>query len=123
MFSDNEIERLMALIPKHVEKAIVTPHEHEDEQAHPPLWLIWVSDGWNPSWRLDEVSNSEVSARGAVIGVLSGPSDVDPKPQVIVERIPANHRFASSISDEIDKVIVRGNRQRGGHPHYKREGD
>lgn len=50
-----------------LERAITTPHEHEDGKSHPPLWIIWAHrlarDGLNPPPAIDSVCNSEDTCR------------------------------------------------------------
>lgn len=83
-----------------LEKRIVTPHEHEGK-GHPPLWVIWVVERSSitdvPYFPvLDSVCDSEDSARYHVGARLeSGVKGME----VYVERIPANHRFGSSLPE------------------------
>ena len=80
-----------------IEKSITTPHSHEGEH-NPPLWLIWSRKkgrtGLYDFPALDTVGDTEHSARYHVNAVLETPNTI-----VSVERIPANHRFGSSIPD------------------------
>lgn len=95
-------------IPADVERDIVTPHHHESMEVKPeslygdqptnrPLWLIWVREKsrigvlYFPT--LDSVADCEESARAHYRMAVEGKPGVD----VSVERIPANHRFASSL--------------------------
>lgn len=97
-------------------KAIQTPHEHEHPEHNPPIWLLWKittdSDGLRSFPVLDTVCTTEDSAivhvymileernpsviAGAIIpgGIYTVPGkDVE----IFVERVPGNHRFASSL--------------------------
>lgn len=89
---------LMPKIPADMEPSIVTPHAHEDPERHPPLWLIWKRRHYNRSGlndfpMLDSVCTTEASARYHIRAALEGAGDV------YCERIPANHRFGSSLGD------------------------
>ena len=84
------------------EDAITTPHPHESK-GNPPLWLIWKrikGDEYRRYPMLDCVCNSEEMARPHIIMALEAETR-DPPPHIIVdvERIPANHRFASSLEE------------------------
>lgn len=87
----------MPPVPAHVEIQITTPHDHEDDQ-HKPVWLIWMlqriaKDGY-PYWpRLDSVCDTDDSARYHVRAAIQSHPDSD----IHVERVPFNHRFASSL--------------------------
>ena len=80
--------------PKSFEPLITTPHEHESKGS-PPLWLIWIINGAVTFPVLDSVADSEDSCRCHVGMILYS----DPDEDVHVERIPANHRFGSSLED------------------------
>ena len=87
------------LVPRSLEDAITTPHEHESPNRR-ALWLVWVvttaRTGVPFFPALDSVCDSEESARyhiGAAIETGGG------RTEVFVERIPANHRFGSSLED------------------------
>jgi len=82
------------VISPDMERAIRTPHQHETA-GNPPLWLIWKRQGASfPA--LDSVCNRDWSAAAHVAMVLDGGR---PDTTVVVERIPANHRFGSSLGD------------------------
>lgn len=91
-----KLHDLMPPVPDHLEEAIVTPHKHEDAH-HKPLWLIWiVKKGWDgrPEFpELDTVCDSPDSARYHVSAAIQSHA----RAEISVERIPANHRFASSL--------------------------
>jgi hypothetical protein len=126
-------------IPPDVESSITTPHSHESlemgreggiyagQPLGRPLWLIWtrrrlgrfgavVSEELDfPT--LDSVADNEESARMHYRMAISDKTAA----QVSVERIPANHRFASSLGEwQMDAHMaiwkVRAERN-------KREGD
>lgn len=84
-------------IPEEIERIITTPHEHEHPERRKPLWLIWKVhksfDGMPEFPVLDSVCDSEKSARYHYRSAVSSSN------QVFVERIPANHRFASSLGE------------------------
>lgn len=89
------------LVPKNLEPAITTPHEHEHPEHNRPLWLIWVVEKslrtdvpYFP--RLDTVCDTEDSCRYHIGAIL----EINPESKdVFVERIPANHRFGSSLPE------------------------
>jgi hypothetical protein len=100
-----------------LEGQITTPHRHEDA-ACPPLWLIWVNKKDGDGWALHCVGNSEEATRYCIECYGGGES------AVIVERIPANHAFASSIESELreanHRIAVRSYNSIHG---YRRQGD
>lgn len=87
------------VVPARYRDALDTPHDHEDD-SHPPLWLVWKRrlSGFP---ELDCVCDSKWSAEAHVLMALPlphvGPEDAH---EVWVERVPANHRFASSLSEQ-----------------------
>jgi hypothetical protein len=86
-------------IPAAIEQQIVTPHPHEDADGHKPLWIIWkvkpdMRDGVPFFPEIDTVCDSDEMARLHVQAILASDSS---KTVIDVERIPANHRFASSL--------------------------
>lgn len=101
-------------IPVHLWKVIRTPHEHEGAE-NKPLWLIWKMKYIKKTGKivgpvLDCVCDSESSAvynTGAACeeAIMTTRDKID----VFVERIPANHRFASSIVTEMMKMASRHN--------------
>lgn len=90
-------------IPEDIEYALVTPHSHEHPERNKPLWLIWKTRplGRNNGGdahdfpRLDSVCDTDESARAHYRMAVYGETQA----KVYVERIPANHRFASSLND------------------------
>lgn len=89
---------LMPKIPADMEPSIVTPHAHEDEK-HPPVWLIWKRhrysrDGIPDFPVLDTVCLSEDSARYHIRAALESSGNL-----VYCERVPADHRFGSSLGE------------------------
>lgn len=104
-------------IPPAVERAITTPHDHEclklgdagsiyaGQPCNRPLWLIWKREPLGRSGqqmstemdfpRLDSVADNEASARAHYCMAAYGRTDIE----VYVERVPANHRFASSLGE------------------------
>ena len=87
------------LVPQSLEDAITTPHGHESADRR-PLWLIWVvttaRTGVPYFPVLDSVCDTEESARYHIGAVIETGGE---KSEVYVERIPANHRFGSSLED------------------------
>lgn len=93
-------------IPAAIERSIITPHEHEGK-GNKPLWLIWKVESSSTGVPyfpvLDSVCDSARSCRYHVLMILDENerrqlawSDTLPT-DVYVERIPANHRFGSSL--------------------------
>ena len=87
-------EDVSKLVPASLESAITTPHDHEGK-GQPPLWLIWILGGDVMFPVLDSVADSEDSCRFHVGAILYSSPDED----IQVERIPANHRFGSSLEE------------------------
>lgn len=83
-----------------LELAIMTPHRHEGS-LNKPLWLIWANAKDGDGWALLCICDSERACRYNVecYGF--------PQLTLIVERIPANHAFASSVEDELRKANHR----------------
>lgn len=107
-------------VPPHVVDQINTPHDHENAEGNRPLWIIWaVPQGKQPV--IDTICDTPDSAvyhYGAV--VESNPTWIRTGALAVhVERVPANHRFASSMSD----VFVGGSTLRTRTPRRYRQGD
>lgn len=100
-----------------LEISIVTPHRHEDA-GHPPLWLIWINRRDGDGWAIHCVGNSEDATRYCI--ECYGDNNA-----VIVERIPANHAFASSIESELRAANHRiaAKSYSAVHGGYRRSGD
>lgn len=101
-----------------IEQALTTPHAYEDSEdgMHRPVWLIWERiPGEFPYLRM--VGLDEGVVRACLDSII--PIWEAPRTYVTVERIPANHVFASSLSEEIDKVT----RRKKNEFKYRREGD
>lgn len=107
----------MSVLPRDIESAIVTPSRGEDA-ACPPLWLLWINRKDGDGWFLHCVANSEESARYCIecYGEQSA---------LIVERIPANHAFASSIESDLREANHRiaAKSYSAIHGGYRRSGD
>lgn len=87
-------------VPPHVVEQINTPHDHENADGNRPLWIIWVvARDQAPS--IDTICDTPDSAVYHYGAVIEGnPTWIrEGKLTAHVERVPANHRFASSISD------------------------
>ena len=108
-------------IPRRVEQAISTPHEHENEKR-PPVWLVWRDRGDGDGWYLYVVCSSPEMARCNYLAALQTWVK-DSGLRAHVERIPLDHAFASSLYDIIEQERRLGIRRPGGHPLYRREGD
>ena len=111
-------------LPRKLERAIRHKHDHETE-GHPPLWLIWLDRLDGDGIRLHAVCNSKLMARYGCYIILS-------QGEVNVERIPANHGFASSIQENITEakfkaaaalLRIHGPEQFTKEYGYKRNGD
>jgi hypothetical protein len=105
-------------IPEHLEGAIMTPHDHEDE-SHRPLWILWKhligADGRSDGPQIDCICDTERSARYHVMNLLDWIERSSEDISLHVERVPANHRFASSMADAFaDPTLMR---------LYSRKGD
>lgn len=111
-------------VPPDVVKIINTPHDHEGD-GNRPIWIIWdVKPGQPP--QIDTLCDSADSAvyhYGAVgleIAHAKRGYPNDAQRSVFVERVPANHRFASSISHV---VFEMGNYGKMKIPRRYRRGD
>lgn len=103
--ANHEFPDLMAPIPDDLEKVLATPHVHEHPIHNRPIWIIWKTEfgrtGVPYFPQLDTVCDDIDSARYHVRMILSEnllKYLQIPETQITVERIPANHRFGSSIS-------------------------
>lgn len=96
----------MKAVPSHIEAMISKKHDHEGP-GHPPLWLIWKLEAPGrvtaivdyPS--LYSVCDSPDEARFHVQMLLETNTEGR---QVWVDRVPANHGFASSLADILATV-------------------
>ena len=113
-----------------LEAAIVTAHDHEHPSRRPPLWIIWKivtsSDGVQELPAIDCICDSEHSVRYHLYGVFES-YGVGNLLRVYVERVPANHRFASSLEHEfytsaLTSVRSIEDRRTRGY-QYKHDGD
>lgn len=115
-FNGQKISNRGIRLPARIEKAIRQKHDHEGE-GHEPLWLIWLDRKDHDGIRLNAVANSIDAARyGAFIVIDQG--------EVWVERIPANHGFASSIQSKMAEAVhasARAQIRIAGY--YRRAGD
>ena len=95
-------------VPSDIEEQITTPHSHESVNQ-PPLWLIWQElepgDGFYPVC----ISNTEKDARISY-NQIAGPegSRRRARSRIVIERVPANHIFASTMYDRRWSEHVRG---------------
>lgn len=113
-------------VPPHVVEVIDTPHEHENSTGNPPVWIIWkYVKGYPPV--IDCLCNTPDSAvyhYGALAEGFSRARD----PSAItahVERVPMNHRFASSLNDVFADKTFTSMREKTARNafRYSREGD
>jgi hypothetical protein len=94
------IPDLLPPVPDEIEKQISTPHEHEDADWHRPLWLVWrvrIAQRTDVPYfpELDTVCTTADSARYHIRAILFDTT----QDRLWVERIPANHRFGSSLEE------------------------
>ena len=86
----------------HLAAAIETPHDHEGA-LNRPLWVIWkkltMRDGRTDGPHIDTICDSLEMAYAHVYILLDEPETIAGNREVYVERIPANHRFASSMAE------------------------
>lgn len=118
--------------PADLIEVIRRPHEHEGPNNR-PLWIIWkqltMRDGTVDVPRIDSVCDDDESAIAHVGMVFE--TDNSREFKVFVERIPANHRFGSSIIETgfIDAFLAQksavklSNYPQTGSRFYRRDGD
>ena len=100
-----------------LEAQITTPHQHEGA-ANRPLWLIWHNRQGGDGWSLHCIADTEDRCR-YMIECYGGPTT-----EIIVERTPANHAFASSVEEMLREANHRIAVQTYSHIHgYRRQGD
>lgn len=106
-------------VPPHIVDAINTPHDHEGHQNR-PLWLIWIVVKDQATPILDTVCDTPDSAVYHYGAVIEGNPTYSKNGTLTchVERVPANHRFASSM----DPRIFVGGSNKKVRPR-RREGD
>jgi hypothetical protein len=88
-------------VPEHLVLAIETPHDHEGK-GNRPLWIIWKQYvGRNGAVSGPQIDTVCDTLRSAYYMLLEENARRTLHLPVIinVERIPANHRFASSIGE------------------------
>lgn len=119
----------MADLPEHIERAITTPHAHEGEH-NKPLWILWkheiAGDGLSDGPLIDSICDTEYAARYNAHGMIESWGRPDPYGGTVrffVERIPANHRFASSIADALEEHVRSQIKVRKEVFKYPRDGD
>lgn len=114
-------------IPAHLEAAIATPHAYEGPNNR-PLWLIWKhepgQDGLSDPPAIDCVCDTDDYARYCVRAILESSQARQsmglPEITVWIERIPANHRFASTMADVFsDHTLTQVKAMR----RFRRDGD
>lgn len=115
-------------VPAHVVEIIDRPHDHEGDH-NKPIWIIWKHrPGFPPIIdTLCDTADSAVYHYGMLAGEIvqrQGYSQTGASDVAFVERVPANHRFASSLNDVFSdpnfmktKPIGRNARR------YARDGD
>lgn len=116
--------------PPHLLEAIRHPHSHEGPNNR-PLWIIWKKtvghDGIPDGPHIDSIADTEDSAIAHVGMVYEsyGNAGYAKELHVIVERIPANHRFASSIEEHFtDGRLAKVRAGKTTMPNfYRRTGD
>lgn len=90
---------------------INTAHDHEGDGNH-PIWIIWDVRPDQPPQidTLCDTADSAVYHYGAVAQEIAQAKSIYPYRQrsVFVERVPANHRFASSISHVVFEMGCYG---------------
>ncbi len=99
-------------LPDWAERQIMTPHEHEGSHW-PPLWIVWkhrttLSELDDPP-AIDCVCTTEKMVRYAFAAMWDERSRMfeGDKIEINIERVPANHRFASSLGDWFyDKTLM-----------------
>lgn len=96
-------------IPKSIINSIETPHSHEGKN-NKPLWIVWFIEYDNKNTpyypAIDSIADSENSAKYHVASLLRLEYNQEPRQNIYcwVERVPANHRFGSSLEENIIKV-------------------
>jgi hypothetical protein len=114
-------------VPSHVVEIINTPHDHEGD-GNKPLWIIWKHvEGFPPVIdTLCDTADSAVYHYGMLASEIEQHVRLRNKGTITVnvERVPANHRFASSINDVFTSGTFTAIKpsSRNGY-RYKRDGD
>lgn len=89
-------------VPPHVVEIIDRPHDHEGD-GNKPIWIIWKHrTGFPPVIdTLCDTADSAVYHYGMLAGEIAQRLEATAGDglAVYVERVPANHRFASSLND------------------------
>lgn len=95
-------------VPDEVIEIINTPHSHEGE-GNQPIWIIWcVNEGCAPQIdTLCDTADSAVYHYGMIAQEIAT-RKFGNKRVCFVERVPANHRFASSVAYLFDGPIAYG---------------
>jgi hypothetical protein len=111
-------------VPSHVVEIINAPHDHEGP-GNKPVWIIWKHlAGYPPVIdTLCDTADSAVYHYGMLASEIDQAKRTDLL--VYVERIPANHRFASSLNDVFADPTFTTMKQKTARNafRYAREGD
>lgn len=111
-------------VPPHVVEVINTPHDHEGDKNE-PIWIVWKhQSGFSPVIdTLCDTPDSAVYHYGMLAGEIAQARRADLS--VHVERVPANHRFASSLNDVFaDKTFTTMKQKTARNAfRYARDGD
>jgi hypothetical protein len=97
-------------VPDDVIETINRPHDHEGD-GNKPIWIIWcVHDGAAPQIdTLCDTADSAVYHYGMLAQEIDAAKQMKRnKRAAFVERVPANHRFASSVAYLFDGPIAYG---------------
>lgn len=106
-------------VPEDVEKAIVTPHDHETP-SNRPLWIVWRHtigrDGLSDGPEIDSICDSERSVRYHVAMMLErveGSRQGGDHGDFLfhVERVPANHNFGFTDLKAFERFKETGKRR------------
>jgi hypothetical protein len=113
-------------IPPHIIEVINTPHEHENADHNKPVGIIWLHKiGFPPVIdTLCDTPDSAVYHYGALVEYFQNTAN-KANLSAYVERVPMNHRFASSLNDVFADKTFTSMRERTARNAYRypRDGD
>lgn len=111
-------------VPPHIVEVIDTPHDHEGAD-NKPIWIIWKHHSGYPPVidTLCDTADSAVYHYGMLAAEIAQARRADLSAHV--ERVPANHRFASSLNDVFaDKTFTSMKQKTARNAfRYSRNGD
>ena len=111
-------------VPDELREAIDTPHEHEDELHHRPVWIIWRTIRGPRGILEGPYLHAICDDREITLSYVGTFFRTGECTDIIrVERVPLNHTFGSSLNLEFVLRQVERQRNESAGYRYRRVGD